>query len=203
MKITDLSSKIQHALSRILITELEENNSSNLKKLKSGKDVIFKGENKTDALLLTAIHLVSKLIDASDDDVPRALILINGIDEVFEVESKLKELAYGSELRLIRVHDKANRVQERNDLFDGCDIVIGNPKRIIEMYFQNGINLKLLKHIILFDASDIIMNNHSTKIIRLFESLEKCQRILFTKKITPKLEDFEEQFLANPEIIEI
>jgi superfamily II DNA/RNA helicase len=202
MNISELSPSLQHALSRINITELSPEIEKSLKKLKSGLDFVFTSSNRSEEILLICIHLISKLKDISKDDVPRALILINGIDSVFEVDERLKELAYGTELRMEKVHDKANRIQERNDLFDGSDIVIGNPKRVIELYFQNGINLKLLKHIVLFDAHETIANNHSTKIIRLFESIEKCQKILFTKEISPKLEEFTDNFLSNPEILD-
>jgi ATP-dependent RNA helicase RhlE len=202
MNFSDLSPSLQNALSRIKVTELSSETQKNLKKLKSGSDFIFHSEDRKEEILSACIHLISKLKDVSNDDVPRALILINSIDSVFEVAEKLKELSYGTELRTIKVHDKANRIQERNDLFDGCDIVVGNPKRVIEMYFQNGINFKLLKHILVFDAHETIANNHSTKIIRLFESIEKCQKILFTKEISSKLEDFANNFLTNPEILD-
>ncbi len=202
MDISELSNNLPKALARQNITEISTEVQFGLKKLKSGLDFVFETENKrNEEVLLTGIHLISKLQDISEDDVPRALILINSIDSVFEVEKLIKELSYGTELRTLKVHDKANRIQERNDLFDGCDIVIGNPKRVIELYFQNGINFKKLKHIVLFDAHDIIANNHSTKVIRLFESLEKCQKILFTNKISEKLEDFVEEFLGRAEIL--
>ncbi len=198
MKFTDLNENLKFALTRIGITEFTENQEKILKKMKSGFDLVSIGQEISDEILLSSIHLIVKLRDESEDDVPRALILINGIDEAFQVEEKLKQLKYGTELRTVLVHDKANKIKERNDLFDGCDIVIGNPKRVIELYFQNGINLKLLKHIILFDVNEILVHNHSNKVLRLFESLGKCQRIIFAKESTEKIELFVKENMTNP-----
>ena len=198
MKFTDLNENIQFALNRIGIREFTENQEKILKKMKSGFDLVSFGQEISDEVLLSSIHLIVKLRDESEDDVPRALILINGIDEAFQVEEKLKQLKYGTELRTVLVHDKANKIKERNDLFDGCDIVIGNPKRVIELYFQNGINLKLLKHIILFDVNEILVHNHANKVLRLFESIGKCQRIVFAKASTEKIELFVKENMTNP-----
>ncbi len=198
MKYSDLNENLQFALTRTEVIAFTENQEKILKKMKSGFDLVSYGQEISDEILLSSIHLVVKLRDESADDVPRALILINGIDEAFQVEEKLKQLKYGTELRTVVVHDRANKIKERNDLFDGCDIVIGNPKRVIELYFQNGINLKLLKHIILFDVNEILVHNHSNKVLRLFESLGKCQRIIFSKESTEKIELFIEENLTNP-----
>ncbi|MES2590054.1 MAG: DEAD/DEAH box helicase [Bacteroidota bacterium] len=203
MKFSELSQNLQFALTRTEVKEFTENQEIALKKMKSGFDLVVFSQDKKDEILVSAIHLVTKLKDESEDDVPRALILINGIDEAFEVEEKIKQLKYGTDLRVVVVHDKANKIKERNDLFDGCDIVIGNPKRVIELYFQNGINLKLLKHIILFNAHEIIYQNHFNKVNRLFESIGKCQRILFAKENTEKIEEFIDENLTNPVVLEL
>lgn len=84
-------------------------------------------------------------------------------------------------------------VQQRNDIFDGTEIIVGNPKRIHELYLQNGINLKLLDLFIVDDLSECLSNGKQPELKRLIESLEqKTQLVLLSDNSTKKLESFVE-----------
>lgn len=198
MKITDLSENLQMVLGRMGIEAFSPEQEKILKKYKSGSDIFSFIDNKEDNMLLCAIFLVNSLEEYIEDFAPRALVFVNSVDDAEYFNEIVKKLALGLELLTVLVHDKGNKIMERNKLYEGADIVVGTPKRITELYFQNGINLKLLKHIFMFNSYEIFQNAHSNKVSRIFESLKKCQKIFHLDKKSEKIEEFEEEFMRNP-----
>ena len=182
-------------LPKINLNELSETNLDQLKKLKSGHDFVIKSSNEFDTFLLTSIHLLSKVEANLFELFPRALIICNEIDTCEKLEKMLNTLSFNFDLKTVVIHDKGNSVIQRNVLYEGIDIVIGTPKRICELYFQNGINLKNLKSIAILESESIANKGGLTQLMRIHESLPKCQKVIFLNKETDKLKQFIEQFL--------
>ena len=182
-------------LPKINLNELSETNLDQLKKLKSGHDFVIKSSNEFDTFLLTSIHLLSKVEANLFELFPRALIICNEIDTCEKLEKMLNTLSFNFDLKTVVIHDKGNSVIQRNVLYEGIDIVIGTPKRISELYFQNGINLKNLKSIAILESESIANKGGLTQLMRIHESLPKCQKVIFLNKETDKLKQFIEQFL--------
>ncbi len=72
------------------------------------------------------------------------------------------------------------------------------PKRVGELYFQNGINLKQVKFFLVLEAIQIARKGGLTPILRLSESLPKCQKIIFQSAKHEKLENMIDECLMNP-----
>ena len=47
--------------------------------------------------------------------------------------------------------EKGNKVKQRNDLFDGTEVIVGTSRRVCEMYFQNGYNISKMKMLIVLE----------------------------------------------------
>jgi superfamily II DNA/RNA helicase len=94
-------------------------------------------------------------------------------------------------------------VLERNNIFDGADIITGNPRRILDLYIQNGIHVGQLTLFVVDDASEIAKDAQTVqRILRLAESLPKCQKILLSKEWTPRVEQLADQLCVRPLIRE-
>ncbi|MBU2019884.1 MAG: hypothetical protein KJ941_09585, partial [Bacteroidetes bacterium] len=69
-------------------------------------------------------------------------------------------------------------------------IVIGTIKRIYDLYIQNGINLNLVRYFVI-DDSEVVFNGHNPGyLLRIADSLPKCQVVLNCHDITPKIKSF-------------
>lgn len=172
-----------------------------LKSLKSGQDFALEGFGKQEILLLNTLHLLERIPADETELLPRAIVLCSNIDHCFELEKQINALGKSAGLVVVVIHDKGKKVQQRNDLYNGCDIVIGNPKRVCELYFQNGINLKNLKIISLLDANPVVSAGGLTPILRLNESIVKCQKLVFFDEENAKIENLLEDFMINPKRI--
>ena len=93
-------------------------------------------------------------------------------------------------------HGRGNKLQQRNDIFDGTEIIIGTPRRLQELYIQNGYNVSKLKLFILDDAIEIFKGGYKTQVSRIAESLPKCQHILASQSFSDKrIEEYLDNFV--------
>jgi ATP-dependent RNA helicase RhlE len=193
-------------LPKINLNELSETNLDQLKKLKSGHDFVIKSSNEFDTFLLTSIHILSKVEANLFELFPRTLIICNEIDTCEKLEKMFNTLSFNFELKTVVIHDKGNSVIQRNVLYEGIDIVIGTPKRICELYFQNGINLKNLKSITILESESISNKGGLTQLMRIHESLPKCQKVIFLDnenlKSNEKLNNFIDLFTIQAKLLE-
>lgn len=203
MSFKKLNPEVVIALERIDIKELEGDAKTFFSAIKSGKNIIINApaaSGKTTAALVSIFNKVNQEFEGS----PRAIYLTDTIEkaEIFQKKTAIvcRKLDITSDL----VHDKGNMVQQRNDIFDGTEIIVGNPKRMFELYLQNGVNIKLLDLFIIDDFELCISSNKQAEIKRLIESLEnKTQLILMTNTLTKKAEAFIESLEIEFTTVEV
>jgi superfamily II DNA/RNA helicase len=168
-----------------------------LKKLSSGQD--FEIEMFVENSIELISHFLEQKIKADMSQLlPRALVFCSSIDVCEKIEQRINTLANDRDLKVVIIHDKANSVKQRNTLYEGVDIVVGNPKRITELYYQNGINLKQIQHFIITESNQIAKSNHLPHLKRLIESTKKCQKIVFVESKNEKIDLFIEENLTSP-----
>lgn len=201
MTTAEFNHLLQDTLSESGITAFSDVQEAILKRVKSGGDAIFvckHDENLLKGLCLASILKAPQAFEGS----PRVLILSPTIDSVHAIRDQIKSWIRRTEIAVELAHDKGNMVQERNNIFDGADIIVGNPKRIMDLYNQNGIHVNQLVLLMVHATDEILLNpTVAQTIIRLSESLPgKCQRILFTSKESERLFKMSEQVCRQPKV---
>jgi superfamily II DNA/RNA helicase len=89
-------------------------------------------------------------------------------------------------------------------LFDGTEIIVGTTRRVCEMYFQNGFNIKKLKLFIVLRMDDQMRAGQKGFIARLAESLPKCKQVLFARNSNDdRMVSYMEEFLVNYSIVDL
>jgi superfamily II DNA/RNA helicase len=66
------------------------------------------------------------------------------------------------------------------------------------MFTTAGYNVNRLKMFILDDAEPILKLRHETKIMRISNSINKTQRIIFSEVLTERIEMLAEKMLTEP-----
>ncbi len=201
MSLSILSDDFRLKLAQNGIPELSEELLALLKSLKSGQDFVLEAFETSEIILLHALYLIDRVPANENELLPRAIVMCSDLDSCLKLEELINKLAKFTGLVTIVTHDKGKKVQQRIDLYHGCDIVIGNPKRICELYFQNGIGLQNLKILSLLDANPIVAAGGLTPILRLNESIAKCQKLVFFEEENAKIEALLEEFPVNPKFI--
>ena len=195
MSLDKLRTELQEILPDKGISELNPFQWKVIDGIKAGKNLLIEGHEgagKTTSILVT---LVQKITEASEGS-PRAIVICSTDDKAYAMHATLEKICRPLDLTVDLAHDRGNKLQQRNDIFDGTEIIVGTPKRLLELYNQNGYNVSKLKLFILDDAIELFKGGYKTQISRIAESIPKCQFLLSsTSFVDPRIEDFLEEYL--------
>ncbi|EGV42951.1 DEAD/DEAH box helicase [Bizionia argentinensis JUB59] len=174
-----------------------------LPKLKGGMDVYGvapEGSGKTTALILAIVH---KLKAEAFEDSPRALIMVKDKEAALHLKDQFEMFTNETDLRVYCAYDEYDLEKQKNEIYVGVDIVIATPKRLNKLYFLNGIHLGQLQIFAMEDAEFLMRNNYQNDVLRVVDSLKKCQYVILTEKMSPKLKSLQENMMSNAHIVKV
>ena len=197
MKLKKINENLQQALIENGLTEANEMQQETFSTLKSGADCIIlapKGSGKSTTIVLNVIQKLS----GTNEESPRALIIVEDKTKVLEMEALFEKYGKYSNLEVYGVHDKGDMEYDKNYISTGIDVLIGTPIKLNDMFTTAGYNVNRLKMFILDDADAILKLRHETKIMRISNSITKTQRIIFSDVFTERIEILAEKMLVEP-----
>jgi ATP-dependent RNA helicase RhlE len=161
-------------------------------KVREGKNLIVVSEGEKGISTLLSIISIFKVPEPQEGS-PRVVLICANNEEAVKRHEELSRWGRHLDLTIDLLHERGNKIQQRNDIFDGTEIVVGTAKRIYDMYIQNGLNLNMIRLFAIDDATKVLVQHVPTYLARLGESLPKCQMIIGTKEVNPKLADLMEK----------
>ena len=171
-------------------------------KIKSGADLILiapAGSGKSTALVMGTIQQLKKPFE----EAPRAIILTSTKEKAFEIEELFVTLGKECKLRTFVAFDKGIIQYQKDEVYDGLDVLICTPKRLTELVNINGVPMTKISLIMMDDADTIMLNRYHPIIYRIGDGVKKAQIIIAADKWHHKIDDLSEMILKNPLIIEI
>jgi len=122
-----------------------------------GQDVLGQaqtGTGKTAAFLLATLHrlLNSKPPDGRRANQPRALIIAPTRELAVQIHKDALPLAAECGMQIRVVYGGSGYEQQRNDIQQGVDILIGTPGRLIDYFKQHVYDLKAIEAMVLDEA---------------------------------------------------
>ena len=173
-----------------------------LPRLKGGTNVYGiapKGLGKTTALIIAVIH---KLKAEAFEDSPRALILVKDKQAALDLKANFEKFTKYTNLRLYTAYEEYDLEKQREEIYYGVDILIATPKRLNKLYFMNSVHLGQVQLFAIEDAEFLIRHNYHNDVLRVTESLQKCQYVIMAENMHQKYERLQESFMYNSQIIE-
>lgn len=174
-----------------------------LSKIKGGASIFAiapEGSGKTTSIVISTIQ---KLKGEALEDAPRVLIFVKNKQAALDLELTFNTFKRGTDLRIYCAYDEKNIDDQRDEIYNGTDIVIATPKRLNKIFFLNGINLNKLQMCIVEDAEFLFKNSNLSQIARTPESIGKCQYLIFAEKFDTRFERWQETFMANSQIVKL
>ena len=150
-----------------------------LKLLGSGKSVLGIAQLEEYESFIPRILL--EFIPKPEEGSPRAIVVCKDDDTSKRIHALVSKELKSNDLTIDLIIEKGNKLKQRNDLFDGTEIIIGTPKRLCELYFQNGFNIGKLKLFLILEIDDQMRLGFRGFISRIAESLPKCRQLVFTR----------------------
>lgn len=197
MKLKKINETLQQNLIDNGFLEANDIQKETFGTLKSGADAIIVAPAGSGKSTTIVINVIQRLV-GSVEESPRALIIVSDKEKVVEMVAQFEKLAKYTELEIYGVHDKGDMDYDKNYISTGIDVLIGTPNKLSEMFSSAGYNVNRLKMFILDDADPILKLRHETKIMRISNSIDKTQRIIFTEQFTERIEIMAERMLIEP-----
>jgi ATP-dependent RNA helicase RhlE len=197
MKLKKINENLQEALIESGLTEANEMQKETFSTLKSGADCIIiapKGSGKSTTIVINVIQKLS----GSNEESPRALIIVEDKIQVLEMVALFEKYGKNSGLEVYGVHDKGDTDYDKNYISTGVDVLIGTPNKLNDLFSSAGYNVNRLRMFILDDADPILKLRHEIKIMRISNSIAKTQRIIFTDVLTERIEILADKMLVEP-----
>ena len=169
----------------------------------SGKDMVGiaqTGTGKTYAYLLPLL----KLLKYSEQKHPRVLIIVPTRELVLQVVQSLKELTPYINTRIGGVYGGANINTQKQLIFEGLDILVSTPGRLIDLGASKVLNLKKIQKLVLDEVDEILHLGFRHQLTTILDMLpQRKQSVLFSATMTEDVENIIETFFKSPEYIEV
>ena len=156
-------------------------------KIKGGQNINVladKGSGKT----TIALTMVINKLKHPQGDNPRALIFVKDKVSALELEQLFNKLAHKTELRAYPVFEEQQLDKQKDAIYLGVDVVIGTPERLAKLYYLNGLNLRELQMFIVEDADFLKTSALHSEIIRISESINKCQYLILSGQTNNRID---------------
>ena len=198
MKLKKINENLKENLIENGLTEANELQQETFSTLKSGADCLVIASNGSGKTTTIVINVIQKLA-GSNEESPRALIMVEDKAKVLEMVALFEKFGKNSGLEVYGVHDKGDMDYDKNYVSTGIDILIGTPTKLNDMFSTAGYNVNRLRMFIIDDADAILKLRHETKIMRISDSIAKTQRIIFTDVLTERIDILADKMLVEPD----
>ena len=171
--------------------------------IKSGANVYctaVKDSGKTTTLLLTTLQ---KLKCEAVGNAPRAVILVENKEKALALYERFLRFTKHTSLRVYVGYEELHIDVQKSEIFEGVDILISTPKTLNKLFLLNGVNTAQLKLMSIDDAEFLTQNAAYTALMSITQSMKKCQYVMYSEKMHPKLKRFESYFMEHSKIVAI
>jgi ATP-dependent RNA helicase RhlB len=176
-----------------------------------GKDVAGQsqtGTGKTAAFLIAAVTrcLTHPAPARSGPTAPRVLIIAPTRELVVQIEADARLLGAHTDLRILSVYGGIDYNKQREDLREGCDVLVGTPGRLID-YLKQHVWSPARVEVLVIDEADRMFDMGFIAdlrfILRRLPKPEKRQSFLFSATLSFRVLELTWEFMNNPAQISI
>jgi len=174
--------------------------------IQQGKDLIGcaqTGTGKTAAFLLPVIDQIFRNHTGEINTV----IIVPTRELALQIDQAMQGFAYFLNIHSIPIYggrDGISWEQEKRALTEGADVIIATPGRLIGHLNMGYVKLDSVQHLILDEADRMLDMGFYEDIMKIVKHLPvKRQTLMFSATMAPKIREFAQKILNNPERIDI
>ncbi len=202
-KDLNLSKPLLNALQDIHFEEATPIQEKTFPVVMSGRDAVGiaqTGTGKTFAYLLPILRQLT----FSQQRAPRVLIIVPTRELVVQVISELEKLAKYMNLRILGVYGASNINIQKQQVYDGLDILVGTPGRIIDLTHSRTLQFNSIQKLVIDEVDEMLNLGFRAQLVTILDLLpEKRQNLMFSATLTEEVETVIETFFKKPEYIEL
>ncbi|MGO4911226.1 DEAD/DEAH box helicase [Leeuwenhoekiella sp. W20_SRS_FM14] len=171
--------------------------------VRSGRDVVGiaqTGTGKTFAYMLPILEGLkfSKQVN------PRVLIMVPTRELVIQVVEQIESYGKYSSIRVLGIYGGANINIQRQEVAQGCDIVVATPGRLYDLVVSRNLELKSVKQLIIDEVDVMLDLGFRYQLVNIFDLMPpRRQNIMFSATMTDEVDELMDTFFTAPERIQV
>lgn len=183
-------------LSFVLPTPIQEKSFS---VIMSGRDMMGiaqTGTGKTFAYLLPLL----KLYKFTPTHTPKIVILVPTRELVVQVVEEVQKLTQYMSVRTIGIFGGVNINTQKTTVYQGCDILVGTPGRVMDLTLDNVIRFEEMQKLVIDEFDEMLNLGFRTQLTAIFAMMpKKRQNILFSATMTDEVDAILNDYFDYPE----
>jgi ATP-dependent RNA helicase RhlE len=169
----------------------------------SGKDVVGiaqTGTGKTFAYLLPILRQHTY----SEQRHPRVLILVPTRELVMQVVGEIQRLSKYMSIRVAGVFGASNINIQKQQVYDGLDILVATPGRLIDLTLSRTLQLNSIKKLVIDEVDEMLNLGFRPQLSQILEKLPaKRQNILFSATLSEEVDEMIRKHFNDPQFVEL
>lgn len=198
----NLNKALWNALDDLDITEPTAIQQKVFNPLMAGKDVVGiaqTGTGKTFAYLLPILRLWKFSKSAN----PRILIVVPTRELVAQVVDAVNSLTTYLNFQVVGVYGGANIRVQKAKVYEGLDMIVGTPGRLVDLMRDNVLKTKELKQVVIDEVDEMLNLGFRTQLRDIIDFMpKKRQHMMFSATITEDIGAIIDEFTDRYERIE-
>lgn len=158
------------------------------------------GTGKTFAYLLPLLSNLS----FSEQREPRILILAPTRVLVVQIVNEIKKITKYTHTRAVGVYGDSNINTQKQEVYDGVDVLVATPGRLIDITLSGVLRLKQIQKLVIDEVDEMLSLGLRTQLNNVIELLpQKRQTLMFSATYSPDIEVFMNEHVPNPKIVKV
>ena len=165
----------------------------------SGRDMMGiaqTGTGKTFSYLLPLL----KLYKFTPGHTPKIVILVPTRELVVQVVEEVEKLTKYMSVRTIGIFGGVNINTQKTAVYQGCDILVGTPGRIMDLTLDNVIRFEEMQKLVIDEFDEMLNLGFRTQLTAILAMMpKKRQNILFSATMTDEVDAILNDYFDYPE----
>ncbi|WP_066755910.1 DEAD/DEAH box helicase [Crocinitomix algicola] len=165
----------------------------------SGRDVVGIAQTGTGKTFAYALPLLRHL-KYSEQKHPRILVLVPTRELVVQVVGEFEKLTTYMSVRIKGVYGGTNINTQKQNVYDGSDILVATPGRLLDLALSGVLRLKNIQKLVIDEVDEMLNLGFRVQLTNLLDILpEKRQNLLFSATMTADVNELIDAFFNQPE----
>jgi len=195
----NLPKSVQKAIADLGFTSPTPIQEKTFSVIMSGRDMMGiaqTGTGKTFAYLLPLL----KLYKFTPGHTPKIVILVPTRELVVQVVEEVEKLTKYMSVRTIGIFGGVNINTQKTTVYQGCDILVGTPGRVMDLTLDNVIRFEEIQKLVIDEFDEMLNLGFRTQLTAILAMMpKKRQNILFSATMTDEVDAILNDFFDYPE----
>ncbi|MDP4273099.1 MAG: DEAD/DEAH box helicase [Bacteroidota bacterium] len=164
----------------------------------SGRDVVGVAQTGTGKTFAYLLPILRQLSFSKQRDA-RVLILVPTRELVVQVTGEIAKLCKYCSFRVGAVYGGTNIKTQKQLIYDGLDIIVASPGRLLDLYLSGILRFKTIQKIVIDEVDEMLKLGFRAQITSILEKItSKHQNLMFSATLTPDVQMFIDEYFLNP-----